>query len=282
MYKEYKADLAVCRSLQKKHGTYAYYFATLFLPREQREATFILYGFFRVGDQFVDDTKREQDVRGFRMWRKLWGKVKQGEEVTNPVMRATAHVMKKHNIPHDYIDSFLDAMEADISVHRYNTYEDLQTYMYGSANIVGLMMSHVLGYNEGALSYAEKLGEAMQYTNFLRDVHEDYHALGRVYIPEEIMKKHGATIEMIQRGHSSKEWQHLIKEESKHARALFAGANKGIPLLHTGKYGVRLASRLYESILDSIEQNNYDVITKRAKVPFIRKIIVAVQIYVTK
>ncbi len=84
----------------------------------------------------------------------------------------------------------------DCSVHRYETYEQLEHYMYGSASVVGLMMCHLIGFTdpaheETAKAYATELGNAMQLTNFLRDVKEDYEDLGRIYMPAQILQDHG-------------------------------------------------------------------------------------------
>ena len=90
----------------------------------------------------------------------------------------------------------------DCSVHRYETYEQLECYMYGSASVVGLMMCHLIGFTdpaheETAKAYATELGNAMQLTNFLRDVREDYEDLGRIYIPTDILQDHGLSHEDI-------------------------------------------------------------------------------------
>lgn len=282
MYKEYKSDLAYCKSLQKKHGTYAYYFATLLLPQEQRHATFILYGFFREFDQFVDDPNDTGGAQKLEELKKEWEAVLVEHSTDHPVLRATAYLYKKYAIPEEYGHDFISAMAQDITVQRYNTYKDLQEYMYGSASCVGLHMSYILGYDEGALPYAKRLGEAMQYTNFLRDIGEDYDMLGRIYVPLDVMEKHGVTEQMIQEKQVTDEFKHMMQAEIARARGLFEEANKGISMLHHGQYGVAVASTLYESILDSIEAINYDVLSKRAQVPLARKVTVAIQQYVRK
>jgi 15-cis-phytoene synthase len=93
---------------------------------------------------------------------------------------------KKYTFERSRIEAFFDAMRMDTHSDRYETYEQLQTYMYGSAEVIGLMMTQLIGYKgekEQVFWYAKKLGEAMQYTNFLRDVCEDRRDHGRVYMP---------------------------------------------------------------------------------------------------
>jgi 15-cis-phytoene synthase len=91
------------------------------------------------------------------------------------------------------MDAFWEAMGNDLKTMRYDSYEQLQSYMYGSAEVVGLVMCDLIGYDaehrEETLAGARKLGEAMQLTNFLRDVAEDWNELGRIYMPSDDLSR---------------------------------------------------------------------------------------------
>lgn len=279
-------DVELCRQIEKRFGT-SYYLATRFLPREKRYATYALYAFFRLPDEIVDTEQglsaqqKRQKLSEFRLeWERAF---KENTEPAHPVLRATLWAHKRYGIPYEYSGIFLDAMEMDIDTARYATYKDLVKYMYGSASAVGLMMSYVIGFRGGeqTLSKARALGEAMQLTNFLRDIGEDYRDRARIYIPEEDLAKFGLADDdvknALQSGPSEKIIR-LLKFEIERARGLYRGADEGIPFLHRdGRYAVRLASRLYEAILSEIENNQYDVFRKRARTSALRKLRIAVE-----
>lgn len=82
-------------------------------------------------------------------------------------------------------------MNADLTKKHYTTYRELQEYMHGSAEVIGLMMGKIIGMDEQGVKAAKKLGEAMQYTNFLRDIKEDYCVHKRLYIPSERLQPFG-------------------------------------------------------------------------------------------
>ena len=104
----------------------------------------------------------------------------------HPILHITAQTWRNYEIPFEYSTAFIDAMIQDTHVSRYETYADLERYMYGSAAAVGLMMGHVIGFSDPvALEHAKKLGYAMQLSNFLRDIEEDYFQRGRVYLPQD-------------------------------------------------------------------------------------------------
>jgi phytoene synthase len=256
-------------SITKQFGT-SYYFATRFLPSDLRESTYALYSFFRIPDEIVDNSihKKEDDILAeLEDWEKMWHKAYKGETTIYPILNLTTQVFRKYNIPYQYSLDFLKAMKQDVHITRYNTYKDLQDYMYGSASVVGLMMSYVIGFNnEKALDYAPYLGEAMQLTNFIRDIGEDYKERGRIYLPQEDMDKYNVKEIDIKDNQVNDNFIKLIKFEIKRARNLYRQSDKGIKYLNKrGRFAVIMASRMYEAILDKVEQNNYNVLTKRAR-----------------
>jgi len=256
-------------SITKKFGT-SYYFATRFLPNDLRQATYALYSFFRIPDEIVDNasTKNENETLSeLEDWELMWAKAYKGENSAYPVLSLTAQVFRNYNIPYQYSLDFLKAMKQDVYTNRYDTYRDLQEYMYGSASVVGLIMSYVIGFNsDKALKYAPYLGEAMQLTNFIRDIGEDYKERGRIYFPKEDMQKYNITENSIRDNKINADFIKLIKFEIKRARNLYRQSDSGLKYLNKrGRFSVIMASRMYEAILDKVEQNNYDVLTKRAR-----------------
>lgn len=262
-------DFAACRALHRHHGK-SYFYATRFLPQTKRDATHALYAFFRVPDEIVDNpepTDLATVLQQLNAFREEWRRALAGKSSENPVIRATAATFEAYAIPPQYAEDFLATMIQDVTVSRYATYTDLERYMYGSAAVVGLMMSHVVGFRDVcALPYAEKLGYAMQLTNFLRDVGEDYQQRGRVYLPQDEMQRFGVTDANIAAGLVTDEFRALMEFQIARARALYAEAEPGITLLHRdGQVAVSVASRLYAAILRKIERQHYDVFSKRAR-----------------
>lgn len=256
-------------SITKKFGT-SYYFATRFLPSDLRQATYALYSFFRIPDEIVDNTSsqsEEETLAELVDWEAMWQKSYMGENTIYPVLNLTSQIFKQYNIPYQYSVDFLKAMKQDVYINRYDAYQDLQGYMYGSASVVGLIMSYVIGFNnDKALHYAPYLGEAMQLTNFIRDIGEDYRERSRIYLPQEDMNKYNVKESDIRDGRVSDDFIKLIKFEIKRARDLYRKSDQGLNYLNKrGRFAVIMASRMYEAILDKVEQNNYDVLTKRAR-----------------
>jgi len=276
------ADHAVCRQLHRKYGT-TYYFATRRFGRLARRRVHALYGFVRVPDEWVDNPEVASPAGQRQMLEEYRSQLIRGLDGVRPdepVLRAFCDVVRECGMPLEEPLLFLDAMEQDLSVGRYATYEELRGYMRGSASAVGVMMCSVLeaGCDPKMLDAAKALGEAMQLTNFLRDVGEDVQR-GRIYLPQEDMARFGVTEEDILEGRKTEAFVSLMKFEIERARWLYETADTGIPLLppHARK-AVRLARVLYSRILDRIERNDYDVFTQRARTTKAEKIRLATRV----
>lgn len=168
-------QVELSRSIQKQTGR-TFYFATLFLPKRVRNRTHILYAFFRICDEVVDDYNDEGDSE--EKYRELDALREQAlgyEETDEAVVEAFSKVREEFGIPDKEVEVFVDAMQADLEVSRYEDFEELRGYMRGSAAAVGNMMTCIMGVEdyETTKPHAEALGEAFQMTNFLRDVRED-------------------------------------------------------------------------------------------------------------
>jgi phytoene synthase len=278
-------DVLICKKIHEYHGK-SYAFATRLFPKHLRDATHVLYAFFRVPDEIVDSSpnqSHQEKQKALNAFIKEWDDAYEKQTSSHPVLRATSAVFHTYHIPKTYAEDFLHAMEQDLSVCRYETYADLEQYMYGSAAVVGLMMTYVIGYKDPtALEYAKKLGYAMQLTNFLRDIKEDFETRGRIYLPLEDLRKHHVTESDIAHQRMSENMTALLKEEIARADALYQEATLGIALLEKrGRFAVLLASRLYQEILRKIEQQNYNIFTSRAKTSFTEKIRILISLWTT-
>jgi phytoene synthase len=155
----------------------------------------------------------------------------------------------------------------DTRVFRYPTFSDLETYTFGSAAVVGLMMCRVVGVvDERADRHAEALGVAMQLSNFLRDVGEDWRR-GRVYLPIEDLARFAYSERDLASGVVDERFVALMRFEIDRARGLYGVADEGMKYIPRGRrFPVVVARELYAAILDRIEAQNYDVFRRRAQV----------------
>jgi phytoene synthase len=198
---------------------------------------------------------------------------------TDPVIAAVVHTVITCRIPQEYFDRFFDAMAMDLTTTSYATWEDLRTYMEGSAAVIGEMMLPVLEpIGTTARAPARSLGLAFQLTNFLRDIDEDLDR-GRVYIPQDDLRLFDVDLG---RRALTPEWRALLAYEIERNRALYAFADTGIAMLPPRSARcVGTARVLYAQILDEIERNGYDVFSQRARVPTPRKAATAARMMVT-
>lgn len=191
----------------------------------------------------------------------------EGVPPTHAVLRAFSDTLHETGIPIEEALLFLDAMEADLHTSRYPDYAALYGYMRGSACAVGLMMLRVLevSVDEETERGAMALGEAMQLTNFLRDVGEDARR-GRIYLPLEDLRTFGVSEEEILEHRLTDRFVALLRMEIERARGIYRKADPAIERLpRPVRRAVKLARLMYAAILDRIEENGYDVFTRRAR-----------------
>lgn len=273
-----EADHELCRRLHRRHGT-TYYFATSRFPARTRRRVHALYGFVRVPDEWVDNPDEEPEPR-LSAYREDLVCALEGARAAHPALRAFGDVARECGMAADEPLCFLDAMAMDLTVARYPTYAHLETYMRGSAAAVGMMMCDVLGAGDDPKmrAAARALGNAMQLTNFLRDVREDA-ARGRIYLPQDELATFGVGEDEILAGAMSDRFRRLAEFQVARARALYVQADEGIPLLPPeARKAVRLARVLYSRILDRIEDRGHDVFGGRARTSKVEKIAVAARV----
>ena len=263
------ADRELCRRIHRRFGT-SYYVSTLRFSKEQRTRVHAIYAFVRVPDEWVDnpgDLSVAERLAKLRYWRCQMHRGIGGERPENPVMRAFCDVALECGLPIEEADRFLDAMEMDLTVRRYANYGRLREYMAGSASAVGVLMCYAMRaeLDEGLLARARALGEAMQLTNFLRDIGEDLKR-DRIYMPLDELAAFGVREEDLANGRITPALRGFMAFQIQRARDLYAYADPGIDRLpREMRRAVRMASVLYSRILEAIERNGFDVFTKRAR-----------------
>jgi phytoene/squalene synthetase len=224
---------------------------------------YAIYGFVRYADEIVD-TFHSQDqqylLEKFRA--DTFDAIERGFS-SNPILQSFQWVVNQYNIDHDLIKAFLFSMEMDLTKKSF-TGDEFKTYVYGSAEVVGLMCLRIF-YQDNDQSYrtlifpARKLGEAFQKVNFLRDIRDDFENRGRIYFPDTDFENF--------RTHRKKQIEADIASD-------FLEARSGINMLHKDvRNGVYLAYRYYLELLKNIQKTPADeILVRRFRVSDSRKV----------
>jgi 15-cis-phytoene synthase len=258
-----------CRAVVREHGR-TFYFASHFLPPRRRDAICAAYAYCRIADDIVDrapKTGMAAAATELDRWER------EIDAPTHPVAVAFAVARERYAIPCRVVRDLIAGVRMDLDPARYATWDDLRLYCYRVAGTVGLMAAPVFGCRDDqALAQAVDLGIAMQLTNILRDVGEDARG-GRLYLPLEDLEAFGCDPERILAGTPDGAFVDLIRFQIARARALYASGLRGVPaLIPAGQVTTLAAAHLYAKILTRIEEEGYDVFSRRAYVSHQRKL----------
>jgi 15-cis-phytoene synthase len=241
----------------------SFYLASQLLPEEKRSAVRALYAFCRTVDDIVDED--DVDGRGEHLdyWRGVVHSASFSED--DLVAAAWTDTLTRYYIPRHYALQLIDGVKRDMTQTRYQTFEELATYCYGVASTVGLMSMYIVGFESNeAVPYAIKLGVALQMTNILRDVGEDFRN-GRVYLPREELALYGIREADMAVGRVTDAWRLFMKFQIERTRQLYEEAWPGVKMLEReGQLAIGAAAVFYQGILDAIEANDYDNLNNRA------------------
>lgn len=229
------------------------------LHKDFREPICAIYGFVRLADEIVD-TFHDQDKELLlqRYSQDTWDAIERGFSL-NPILQSFQKTVKDFHIPVDLIVSFLHSMEMDLVKQNYLTKEDLDEYIFGSAEVVGLMCLMV--FCEGDIQKyqhfkepARALGAAFQKVNFLRDLKADLHSLQRSYFPKVDFREFNDELK-----------KQIEQDIEKDFRSAFSGI-RVLPL--KAKFGVYVAYNYYLSLFNKIRKlQSRDILSKRVRIP---------------
>ncbi len=256
-----------CERLTADHSR-SFYLASSLLPADKRRAVRALYAFCRVTDDLVDQPECVPGVSSRERladWRKL--SMSLAPATDDLVAIAWADTRCRYHIPQHYVEQLIAGVARDFFQTRYKTFAELAAYSYGVASTVGLMSMHITGFSgQEAIPYAVKLGVALQLTNILRDIGEDWRN-GRLYLPQEELAAFGLSEADVEGGQVTDNWRDFMCFQLNRNRQLYAEALPGIGLLHPdGRFAIGAAAELYRAILNDIEAHDYDVFQRRAYV----------------
>ena len=267
-----------------------FYLGTLLLPLEKRKAIWAIYVWCRRTDEIMDSleasTKSKTELSdNLNEWEENTKNVFKGN-IQSDLDAVLLDTIEKYP---QSIEPYLDMIEGqrmDLSKFRYKNFSELKLYCYRVAGTVGLMTQNVMGIDSAYTSApwsnkpdpseaAIALGIANQLTNILRDVGEDRQR-GRIYLPQEDIKKFNYSEEELLKGEINTQWKMLMNFQLTRAREWFKKSEDGIKWLSAdARWPVWTSLRLYRGILDSIERLDYDVFNNRA---FVRSSVKALEI----
>ncbi|MGB7548247.1 MAG: squalene synthase HpnC [Terracidiphilus sp.] len=254
---------AWCKRLAESHYE-NFHVASWFLPSALRPHFHALYAYCRISDDLGDEVgDTAQALALLDFWGRELDACYEGR-ARHPVFVALAATIRACSIPKQPFADLLTAFRQDQTVTRYQTMQDVLDYCRYSANPVGRLVLYACGeQSEETFRLSDATCSALQLANFWQDVRVDF-AKGRVYLPQQDMRRFGVSDETIAQGIATPEFRALLAHEVDFARGLF---HQGLPLI--GKVGRDLAvdldlfSRGGLEILRAIERREYDVLSER-------------------
>lgn len=237
-----------------------------------RQDIYNIYGFVRFADEIVDTFHDYNKELLFDLFEKDLETALQNKISLNPVLNSFQHTVRKYQIPSELIQAFMKSMKMDLIKSKYSTYEEYNEYIYGSADVVGLMCLKVFVNGDDA-KYKElehsamRLGSAFQKVNFLRDLKADYEDLNRTYFPNT---------DLSQLNETSK--NEIIKEIEADFEAGYQGIVK-LPI--EAKFGVYTAYIYYKKLLSKLKKTpSLEIKNTRIRVPDYQKVGLLARCYV--
>lgn len=228
-----------------------------------RQDIYNIYGFVRLADEIVDTFHDYNKKELFDLFEEDLKRALKSKISLNPVLNAFQNTVFKYNIPHDLINSFMLSMRLDLEKKEYKTKQEYEQYIYGSADVVGLMCLKVFvngntqQYNE-LKNAAMRLGSAFQKVNFLRDLKADHEELNRTYFPNTNLNQLDETSKT-----------QIIQEIEADFEAGFEGI-KNLPI--EAKFGVYTAYVYYKKLLTKLKKTpSIAIKTTRIRVPDYQK-----------
>jgi len=257
-----------------RHYAKTFYFAARFLPAQKQNAAFSIYAICRISDESVDGKNDQLRLRNLEAVKAAIEDCYSGRPPDEPLLAAFKETVGNYAIPKTYFDELIQGMYMDVEKTRYATFDELYTYCYKVAGVVGLIMLKVLGYrSQVAEKHAVNLGIAMQLTNILRDIKEDF-SRGRVYLPQDELGNFGVSENDIAGETVDGHFKMLLGFCIHRARRFYGEATPGIALIDNVpcRIVVFMMKDLYAGILDEIEKNGCDVFSRRARVSTLGKL----------
>ncbi|HLH25295.1 MAG TPA: squalene/phytoene synthase family protein [Chloroflexota bacterium] len=285
----YSVDAAehYCAALARREAK-NFYWGFIALPRAQRMAIYALYSFAREVDDEADRPDGERDPARLAWHRDRLRRCLAGDYV-DPVMQALGPAIARYQIPAAELAQVIDGVELDLHQNRYQSWEELRAYCRLVASAVGRMCVRVFGFTDPrALVFADDLGQAMQLTNILRDIREDYFLFGRIYLPLGELARFGIDEARLVAalhgtdgrgdGRDGDAWGAFVRSQAERAEGLFASGLQVASLIPTSSaVCVLTMAGIYQGILQRIKRHPYLPLQRRVSLSPAEKLGVVVR-----
>ena len=230
--------------------------ASWLLPRRLRNPVAAIYVFARTADDIADegDADPAQRLQQLAQMEAALDAIERGDSPAEPLYLALADSLTRHRLPVGPLRDLLDAFRQDVAKTRYASFGELMDYCKRSANPVGRLLLHLVNHTgERQLAMSDAVCSALQLTNFLQDIAQDYHENGRIYIPRDEMQRFGVNEQDIAGRRNSPQLAQLVRfQVQRAAQLLRAGSPLGRDI--GGRFGLELravvlgASRVLEKL----------------------------------
>jgi phytoene synthase len=242
-----------------------FYYSFLVLPAEQRRAIIAVWDFCRAVDDAVDEavTGAREAVR---FWRQELARCYSNEQPTTPQGQRLQPFVSEFGLPRQAFEDVIDGVSMDLDTTRYETFGDLLEYCRRVASAVGMICIRIFGCrSDAATEYALNLGVALQLTNIIRDIKDDL-ALGRVYLPQEDLRRFSCTVDDLVKGEVSPPVRRLLEFECARARDFYQRAVAVRPEPDRRRLvAAEIMRAVYFATLRRVERNRYDVFKERVR-----------------
>lgn len=242
------------------------------LSPERRRDISVFYAFCRLVDDIADDGTRPVAERQAALdaWKGSLAAATPDEPALAPAVR---ELIAKYRLPLEHFREIIAGVEMDLSGTNYETWEELRIYCHRVASVVGLVSIEIFGCKDaGCRQYALDLGLALQLTNIIRDVGEDYANGGRIYLPREDMERFGYGVAGLALGRHDGAFVQLMRFEARRARSFYESAEGALP---AGERRTMVAAEImrtiYKRLLKRMERDEFHVFTKRYRLNALEK-----------
>ena len=250
-----------------------FHVVSFLLPKRLHQDFYNVYAYCRWADDLGDETGNpEESLRLLAWWRGELDAMYAGR-ASHPVFAALRPTVERHGIPRDPFANLIEAFVQDQTVSRYRNWDELFGYCKNSANPVGRLVLYLCGYSDQRRQYlSDATCTGLQLANFWQDVTVDQ-VKDRVYIPLDIMERHGYTVEDLFAHRFTPAFREVMREIVEMARSLFV---EGLPLIGMVDRRLSLDLDLFSRgglrVLDKIAQQDYNVLASRPKISKVERV----------
>ena len=247
--------------------------AFIALPRERRDDITVFYAWCRVIDDIADDPG--QPVAARRAGLDLWKQALEHPVADESALAAPVRALRaKYRLGTEHFCEIIAGVEMDLAAVSYATWDDLRLYCYRVASAVGLVSIEIFGYHDpGCKTYAVELGLALQLTNILRDVGQDFANGGRIYLPAEDLARFGYTAADLAAGRRSAAFLALMRFETERALSFYRSAAAALPPAdRRSMVAAEIMRAIYGRLLGRMQRDGFHVLTRRYSLSRLEKI----------